>query len=154
MQVPGKPLLITQEPPPEEDVGQLRDLQNSFKGGAFLGQQHLPLFTHLLFETMSAESASMKLWHLLFSSCELPAAEVELEHTGLLDKKGNLVPDSHFIFTALPNSDFMAESKSHSCRSGACRIVHVAIAVTHHACLVPACSDGARSGAMNVLSAP
>lgn len=71
VQVPGKPLLITQEPPPEEDVGQLRDLQNSFKGGAFLGQQHLPLFTHLLFETMSAESASMKLWHLLFSSLRI-----------------------------------------------------------------------------------
>jgi hypothetical protein len=42
----------------------------------------------------------------------VPAAEEELEHTGLVDKKGNLVPDAHFIFTALPNSDFMAESKS------------------------------------------
>lgn len=37
-------------------------------------------------------------------------AEDNLSRTGLVDKKGNIVPDSHFIFTALPNADFMAES--------------------------------------------
>ena len=30
-----------------------------------------------------------------------------------MDKKGNIVPDAHFIFTALPNADFMAESARH-----------------------------------------
>ncbi len=36
VQVPGKPLLITQEPPPEEDLGQLQSLRNSFTGIAVL----------------------------------------------------------------------------------------------------------------------
>lgn len=40
-------------------------------------------------------------------------AEDNLSRTGLVDKKGNIVPDSHFIFTALPNADFMAESACH-----------------------------------------
>ncbi|CAL8471588.1 g11130 [Coccomyxa elongata] len=65
-QVPGKPLLVTQEPPPDEDLKELQDLRDSF-------------------------------------------TEDTLSRTGLVDKKGNIVPDSHFIFTALPNADFMAE---------------------------------------------
>lgn len=34
VQVPGKPLLITQEPPPDEDLKELQDLRDSFTGSA------------------------------------------------------------------------------------------------------------------------
>lgn len=38
------------------------------------------------------------------------APEEEMTDTGLLDDTGNLLPESHFIFTTLPDSSFMAES--------------------------------------------
>ncbi len=57
-----------------------------------------------------------KLGMLTVVESRVLGAEEELSHTGLVDKKGNLVPDSHFIFTALPNATFMAESKPQPCR--------------------------------------
>ncbi len=104
VQVPGKPLLVTQEPPPDEDLKELQDLRDSFTGSVVALSWCFVLLPQAPCKHLPAACA------FACGDDISVVAEDTLSRKGLVDKKGNIVPDSHFIFTALPNADFMAES--------------------------------------------
>lgn len=58
--------------------------------------------------------------HLLSADPGLLGADEGLRGSAIVDKQGNLVPDSHFIFSTLPDSSLLAEGEA--CSSPDCTV--------------------------------